>query len=48
MKQMQAFKAYYTNGYFIPLGLGKIPEGAQAIVTLLEEPPMYIQQKLKN
>ena len=45
---MQAVKGYYTGGHFVPVGLGKLPEGTQAIITLLEEPPKDVQQKLKE
>ncbi|MCL2815116.1 MAG: DUF104 domain-containing protein [Oscillospiraceae bacterium] len=45
---MQAFEAYYNNGRFIPLGLGKIPEGTRAIVTLLNEAPQDIDKRLKD
>jgi predicted DNA-binding antitoxin AbrB/MazE fold protein len=45
---MQACKAYYTNGVFVPTGFGKLPEGTQAIITLLEEIPKGIEEKLKD
>ena len=35
---MLACKAHYSNGLFVPLGFGKLPEGTQAVITLLEEP----------
>ena len=45
---MQACKAYYNNGRFVPLGFGKLPEGTQAIITLLEEIPKGIDVRLKE
>ena len=36
---MQAYKVYYEGGCFIPLIKLDIPEGSQAIVTVLEESP---------
>ncbi|MCL2320828.1 MAG: DUF104 domain-containing protein [Oscillospiraceae bacterium] len=45
---MQACKAYYSNGHFIPLGIGKLPEGTQAIITLLDEIPKNVEELLKE
>ena len=45
---MQACKAYYSNGRFIPLGFGKLPEGTQAIITLLDEVPKSMEERLKE
>lgn len=45
---MQACKAYYRNGQFVPLGLGKLPEGTIAIVTLIEEIPKGIIERLEE
>jgi predicted DNA-binding antitoxin AbrB/MazE fold protein len=45
---MQACRAYYNNGRFVPLGFGKLPEGTQAIITLLEEMPSRIDERLKE
>ena len=45
---MQVCRAYYDNGRFVPLGLGKLPEGTQAIVTLLEEVPKTLDERLKE
>lgn len=45
---MQACKAYYNNGRFVPLGFGKLPEGTQAIITLLEEVPQDVTERLKE
>jgi len=45
---MQACRAYYDNGRFVPLGFGKLPEGTQAIITLLEELPRGIEERLKE
>jgi len=44
---MQAVKAYYSKGQFVPLGLGKLPEGTQAIITVLDEPMHSITERLK-
>ena len=33
---MQACRAYYENGKFVPLESIEIPEGSQAIVTILD------------
>ena len=45
---MQACKAYYNNGRFVPLGFGRLPEGTQAIITLLDEIPKGIDERLKD
>jgi predicted DNA-binding antitoxin AbrB/MazE fold protein len=45
---MQACRAYYNNGRFVPLGLGKLPEGTQAIITLLEEMPNGTDERIKE
>ena len=45
---MQACKAYYSQGRFVPLGFGNLPEGTQAIITLLEETPKDINDRLKD
>jgi len=45
---MQACKAYYDKGRFVPLGFGTLPEGTQAIITLLEEIPKGIDERLKE
>lgn len=34
---MQAYRAYYEKGRFVPIDIGYIPEGAEAIITVLEE-----------
>ena len=44
----QACRAYYDNGRFVPIGFGKLPEGTQAIITLLEETPKGIDERLKE
>jgi hypothetical protein len=36
------------NRRFVPLGFGKLPEETQAIITLLEEIPKGIEEKLKE
>ena len=43
---MQACRAYYSNGRFVPVGFGKLPEGTQAIIILLEEAPKGIDDRL--
>ena len=43
---MQACRAYYQNGRFIPLGLGKLPEGTKAIITVLDEVPHNVLERL--
>ena len=48
LNEMQACKAYYNNGRFVPLGFGRLPEGTQAIITLLEEAPKFLDQRLKE
>jgi len=45
---MQACEAYYSNGRFVPLGLGELPEGTRAIVTLLNEMPKGMDECLKD
>ena len=45
---MQACRAYYANGFFVPLGIGKLPEGTQAIITLLDDAPRDIAGRLKE
>ena len=45
---MQACRAYYDNGRFVPTGFGKLPEGTQAIITLLEEVTKGIDERLKE
>jgi predicted DNA-binding antitoxin AbrB/MazE fold protein len=45
---MQAYEAYYSNGRFVPLGIGKLPEGTRAIVTVLNEVPRDIEARLKE
>ncbi|MDR1669411.1 MAG: antitoxin family protein [Oscillospiraceae bacterium] len=45
---MQACRAYYDNGRFVPLGLGKLPEGTQAIITLLEDAPRGTDQRMRD
>jgi predicted DNA-binding antitoxin AbrB/MazE fold protein len=43
---MQACEAYYSNGRFIPIGLGKLPEGTKAIITLLDEVQEDVDERL--
>ena len=45
---MQAYEAYYSNGRFVPLGAGKLPEGTRAIITVLDEIPRDIEARLKE
>jgi hypothetical protein len=45
---MQAFEAYYSKGNFVPFGIGFIPEGAKAIVTVLNEFPCDMQEQLRG
>ena len=45
---MKACIAYYTNGQFIPLGFGKLPEGTLAIITLLDEAPIEVNERLSD
>ena len=45
---MRACRAYYNNGRFVPLGFGKLPEGTHAIVTLLEEAPKGVDERLEE
>jgi len=45
---MQAYEAYYNKGLFVPLGIGKLPEGTRAIVTILNEVPRDIQSRLRE
>ena len=44
---MQAYEAYYSRGRFVPLGIGKLPEGTRAIVTVPSEVPQ-IKERLKE
>jgi len=45
---MQACRAYYNNGRFIPLGFGKLPEGTPAIITLLEDIPKNVDKRMEE
>jgi predicted DNA-binding antitoxin AbrB/MazE fold protein len=45
---MQAYEAYYSKGRFVPLGIGKLPEGTRAIITVLNEPARVISERLKE
>jgi predicted DNA-binding antitoxin AbrB/MazE fold protein len=45
---MQACEAYYSNGRFVPIGFGKLPEGTRAIITLLEEVPKETEKRLEE
>jgi predicted DNA-binding antitoxin AbrB/MazE fold protein len=48
MELMQSCKAYYDNGRFVPLGFGKLPEGTQAIITILDEVPLGVEERLNE
>ena len=41
---MQACKAYYNNGQFIPFETVKIPEGSHAIITILDFPIIDLEE----
>ena len=41
---MQACRAYYNNGRFIPFESLEIPEGSQAIITVLDFPAENIDE----
>jgi predicted DNA-binding antitoxin AbrB/MazE fold protein len=43
MKLMQACRAYYNNGRFVPFEPLEIPEGSQAIITVLDFPMVSIE-----
>ena len=45
---MQACRAYYNNGRFVPLGFGKLPDGTKAIITLVDEVPIEESERLKE
>ena len=45
---MKACRAYYNNGLFVPQGIGVLPEGTQAIITLLEEIPKGVDERLQD
>ena len=45
---MQACEAYYSDGRFVPIGFGKLPEGTRAIITLLNEAPVDVEIRLKE
>ena len=45
---MQAYKAYFERGRFVPLVALEIPEGSQAIVTVLEESPDEISRRQRE
>ena len=34
---MQAYRAYYEKGRFIPIDMDYLPEGARAIITVIDE-----------
>jgi len=41
---MQAYRAYYNEGRFIPLEQLEVPEGSHAIVTVLDFPQESIER----
>jgi hypothetical protein len=45
---MQACRAYYSKGRFVPLGFGALPEGTQAIITLLDDAPQDVAARLRE
>ena len=45
---MQACEAYYEKGKFVPLGFGNLPEGTRAIITLINEVPQGIKERLRE
>ena len=45
---MQAVKAYYSKGQFIPLGLGQLAEGTEAIITVLDSHKPGVKERLKE
>lgn len=45
---MKSSRAYYQNGRFVPLGFGSLPEGTQAIVTLIDDMPSEIAARLSE
>ena len=42
---MQAYKVYFERGRFVPFVKVEIPEGSQAIVTVLEEDPGDVSRR---
>ena len=45
---MQAYRAYYSRGQFVPLEPLKIPEGSHAIVTVLDFSTKEVQQVVET
>ena len=45
---MQSYKVYYERGRFVPLVKLTIPEGSQAIVTILEESPDDVSRRQRS
>ena len=45
---MQAYKAYYEKGLFIPVEVPKIPDRSQAIVTVLDLPTMNVEKNVAD
>ena len=45
---MQAYRAYFECGHFVPLVKLEIPDGSQAIVTLLEESPAEVSLRQRT
>ena len=45
---MQACRAYYSDGRFIPFEPLDIPEGSKAIITVLDFPVERIDDSLEN
>ncbi len=45
---MLAYRATYEGGRFVPQSFGKLPEGTQVIITLLDEPPRETAQRIRE
>ena len=45
---MQAYRAYYESGRFIPLETVLLPEGSHVIVTVLEESPEEVSRRQRE
>ena len=45
---MLACKAYYSAGLFIPFETLEIPEGSQAIITVIDFPSEYIEETTED
>jgi len=45
---MQTYRAYFERGQFVPFAKVEIPEGSQAIVTVLEENPDDVSHRQRE